>query len=138
MNNLMKNLLTKWETEEENQKTGGNMPLIDRKHSGNMLLINSKYSGDVLFIERKLAELKDDSKYTSLPKLIELVKKPSNLTKTEKKKPHCPIFYSLAYFIDLLGRLCFCFSEDLAGLTDGLAMGRAKSRRRKFAVGFSR
>ena len=61
----MKNLLTQWETEEENQKTGGNVPLIDRA----------------------FAKLEDNAKCASLPKLTELVKKPSNLTRTGKEKP---------------------------------------------------
>ena len=60
----MKNLLTQWETEKKNQKTSGNVPIIDKKHSGNVLLIN-----------RKLAKLEDDAKYTSLPKLTKLMKK---------------------------------------------------------------
>ena len=74
--NLMKNLLTQWETEEENQTTGGDVLLIDREHRGNMLLIN-----------RKLAELEDDAECASLPKFTELMKKPPNLTRTGKEKP---------------------------------------------------
>ena len=48
----MKNLLTKWETEEENQKTGGDVSLIDRKHNGNVLLLDGEHSANVLFIDR--------------------------------------------------------------------------------------
>ena len=51
----MKNLLTYWETEEENRKIGGNLPLIDRKRSDNMLLIDRKRGDDVLLIDKKLA-----------------------------------------------------------------------------------
>ena len=43
----MKNLLTQWETKEKNQKTDGGVMLIDGE----------------------LAELKDDVKYKSLPKV---------------------------------------------------------------------
>ena len=50
----MKNILTKWETEEEKQMTGGNMPLIDREHNGNVLLLDGKHSGNVLLIDRNL------------------------------------------------------------------------------------
>ena len=117
-----------------------------------MLLIDSKHSGNVLLIDGKLAELEDDSEcvslpkfteleddaeYASLPKLTKLVKKPSNLTRTEKKKPHCPISHSLACFIELVGPPCFRFAEDLVGLTIGLAMGGAESRGKEVAVGFS-
>ena len=49
----MKNLLTQWETEEENQKTCGNVSPIDREHYGNVLLLDSKHSGDVLLIDRE-------------------------------------------------------------------------------------
>ena len=48
----MKNLLTQWKTEEENQKTSGNVPLIDKEHNGNVLLLNGKHSGNVLLIGR--------------------------------------------------------------------------------------
>ena len=48
----MKNLLTQWETEEENQKTGGDVLLIDREYSGNILLLDGKHSGNVLLIDR--------------------------------------------------------------------------------------
>ena len=61
----MKNLLIQWKIEEENQKTGDNMPLIDRA----------------------LAELEDDAECVSFPKLTELVKKPFSLTRTGKEKP---------------------------------------------------
>ena len=88
---MIKNLLTQEKTEEENQKIGGGVPLIDRELSGNILLIN-----------REFVELKNDVKYTSLPKLTELVKKSSNLTKTGKEKPHRPISHFLAYFIGLV------------------------------------
>ena len=75
------------------------MLLIDRENNGNVLLIDSEYSGNILLIDRKLVKLEDDAECTSLPKLIELVKKLSNLTKVEKKKPHHLILYSLACFI---------------------------------------
>ena len=91
--------------------------------------------------------MKDDAECISLPKLTELVKlpnltelvkKPSNLTKTGKEKPHCPISHSLTCFIELIGRLCFRFTEGLTGgLTDGLAMGGAELRGGEVAVGFS-
>ena len=125
----MKNILTQWKTEEENQKTSGDVLLIDREYSGNILLLDGKYNGNVLLIDRnfveleddaecasfpkltkledvaecaslpKLTELEDDAECASLPKLIELVKKPSNLTRTGKEKPHCPISHSLACFV---------------------------------------
>ena len=50
----MKNLLTQWETEEENQKIGGDVPLIDREHNGDLLLLDSKHSGNMLLIGRNL------------------------------------------------------------------------------------
>ena len=50
--NLIENLLTQWETEEENQKTGGNVPLIDKKHNGSLLLLDGKHSGNMLLIDR--------------------------------------------------------------------------------------
>ena len=49
----MKNLITQWETEEENQKTGGNIPPIDKEHNGDILLLDGKHSGDVLIIDRE-------------------------------------------------------------------------------------
>ena len=112
---------------EENRKIDGNLPLIDREYNGNMLLI-----------DRELEELKDDAEYVFLSKLTELVKKSSNLTRIGKEKPHCRIFYSLAYFIELFGQPCFCIAEGLAGLTNSLAMDRAELRGREIAVGFSR
>ena len=36
----MKNLLTQWETKKKNQKTGGNVPLINKEHNGNVLLLD--------------------------------------------------------------------------------------------------
>ena len=138
--------LTQWETEEENQKTGGNVPLIDREHNGNILLLDSEHSGDVLLIDREHPKaicysqiestrtLEDDFEYISLPKLTELVKKPSNLTRTGKKKHHCPISHFLPHFVEPIGRPRFCFAE---GLTDGLVMGGAQLSRREIAVGFS-
>ena len=122
----MKNFLTQWETEKENQKIGGNMMLINRKLGSNMLLIN-----------RELAKLEDDSEYTPLRKLIELVKKSSNLIKTREKKPHCPISHSFACFIKPVRWTCFCFAKFLTSLTDGLAIGRVELRRKKVAIGFS-
>ena len=110
----MKNLLIQWENEKENRKIGGSIPLIDKIPNGNLLLI-----------DRKLAELEDNTEYTSLPKLKELVKKPSNLTRIGKKKPHYPISHSLAYFIELIKRPYFCFAESLTSLIDRLAICRA-------------
>ena len=49
----MKNLLTHWKTEEENQKTGGDVPPIDREHNGDVLLLDGEHSGDVLLIGRE-------------------------------------------------------------------------------------
>ena len=48
----MKNLLTQWEIKVENQKIGGNMPLIDKEYSGNVLLLDGEHSGNMLFIGR--------------------------------------------------------------------------------------
>ena len=62
--NLMKNLLTQWGTEEENRKIGGNVLLIDREHSGKVLLR-----------DKRLAEWEDNAKCVSLLKFTELVKK---------------------------------------------------------------
>ena len=50
--NLMKNLLTQWETKEENEKTGSNVPPIDREHNGDVLLIDREQNGNVLLIDR--------------------------------------------------------------------------------------
>ena len=111
----MKNLLTQWKFEEENWKIGGNVPLIDRE----------------------LAKLGNDAKCAPFPKLIELIKKLSNLIKTRKKKLYCTISHSLACFIEFVRRLCFCFAKSLIGLTDSLAMGRAELRGEKVAIGFS-
>ena len=154
----MKTFLTQWETEEENQKTSGNMPLIDRERNSDILLLNGKYSGDVLFTNRALNDnmlliiesirsLEDDAECASFPKLTELVKllkltklvkKPSNLIRTGKKKPHCPISYSLARFVEPVGWPYFCFVENLTGgLTNSLAMGGMESSGEKVAVGFS-
>ena len=85
----------------------------------------------------KFTELEDDAEYASLLKLTELVKKSSNLIRIGKEKSHRPISHSLTYFVEPARRPCFCFVEDLAGLTDGLAMGGAKSRRKEIAIGFS-
>ena len=49
----MKSLLTQWESEEENQKTGGDVPTIDREHNSNVLLLDSKHSSNVLLIDRE-------------------------------------------------------------------------------------
>ena len=54
----MKNLLTQWESEEENQKTGGDVLPIDREHNGNVLLIDREHNGDVLLIDRAPAHWK--------------------------------------------------------------------------------
>ena len=123
----MKNLLTQWETEEENRKISGDMPLIDSKHNGNMLLIN-----------RKLVELENDAEYASFPKLIKLVKKPFNLIKTGKEESHYPISYFLTCLVELVRQLYFCFAEGLMGLTDGLAIGKTELRGEEVAVGFSK
>ena len=64
----------------------------------------------------------------------QLVKKPSNLTRTGKEKPHRPISHSLTRFVEPTGRPRFRFAE---GLTDGLAMGGAELRGGEVAVGFS-
>ena len=77
--NLMKNLLTQWKTEEKNQKTGGDVPLINRK------LAELEDNAECAFLP-KLTELENDAEYASFPKFIELVKKPSNLTRTRKVK----------------------------------------------------
>ena len=92
----MKNFLIQGEIKEENRKIDGNVLLIDRKCNSNILRINKKF-----------AELLDQAKYASLLKLIELVKKLSNLTKTRKEKPHCLISHSLIYFIEHVRQLCF-------------------------------
>ena len=133
----MKNLLTQRKIEEENQKTGGNMPLIDNEHNSNVLLIDSKNSGNVLLINRKLAKLEDDAECASFPKLTELVKKPSNLTRTGKKRFYCPISHSLACFIKPVEWLCFRFAESLVGLTDGLAMSGVELKGKEITIGFS-
>ena len=133
---MIKNLLIQRETEEDNQKTGVNMPLIDREHSGDVLLIDSEHSGDVPFIYRKLAELEDDAECASFSKLTEFVKKLSNLTRTGKKNPYRPISHSLNCFIMPIKWLCFSFTEGLVGLTDGLAIDTMELRGGKVAVGF--
>ena len=56
--NLIKNLLTQWETKKENQKTGNNVLLIDKEHNSNVLLLNSKHSGDMLLIAKNLQNWK--------------------------------------------------------------------------------
>ena len=88
------------------------------------------------FINRELAELEDDAKCASLSKLVELVKKSSNLIRTRKEKLHCPIAHSMAYFVESVRRPCFCFAKSLMDLTDGLAMGRAELRGGEVTVGF--
>ena len=110
--------------------------LIYKELGSNLLLINRKFGGNVLLIDRKLAKLKDNAEYTSFPKLSELVKKLSNLNKIGKEKVNRLIFYSLAHFVEPVRQLCFWFVEDLTGLTDGLAMGRAELKGKKVAVGF--
>ena len=50
----MKNLLIKLEIEEENQKTGGNVLLIDKEQNGNVLLLDGKHSSNLLLISRNL------------------------------------------------------------------------------------
>ena len=49
----MKNFLTQWQTEEENQKTGGNVPPVDREHNGDMLLIDREHNSNVLLTDRE-------------------------------------------------------------------------------------
>ena len=90
----------------------------------------------MLLINRELAESENNAECTSPPKLTELVKKPSNLIKTGKKKPYCPISHFLSSFVEFVRRPCFYFAEGLAGLIDGLSMGRADSREGEVAVGF--
>ena len=46
----MKNFPTQWEIEEENQKTGGGVQLIDREHSEDILLLDGEHGGNVLLI----------------------------------------------------------------------------------------
>ena len=89
------------------------MPLIDRELDGGM-------------------------KCASFLKLTELVKKPSNLNRIGKEKSYCLISHSLACFVEPIRRLCFCFAEGLAGLTDGLAMGGAELSKKEIVVGFFR
>ena len=102
-----------------------------------MLLIDRALNGGVLLIDKALIELENGAECASLSKLTELVKKPSNLTRIGKEKLHRLISYSLARFVEPIGRPQFCFVEGLTGLTDGLAMGGAKLRGEKVAVGFS-
>ena len=113
------------------------MPLIDREHNANVLLLDSKHNGNVLLLDRKFAELGNDAECAFFPKLIKLVKKPFNLTKTVKEKPHCLISYSLACIVEPVRWPCFCFAEGLVGLTDSVAMGGVESRRGEVAIGFS-
>ena len=94
----MKNLLIRWEIKEENRKISDNVSFIDRKYSGNVLLIDRECSGTVLFIDRELIELEDDTEYASFSKLIKLVKKSFNPTRTEKEKLYLPISHSLTRF----------------------------------------
>ena len=128
------------------------MPLINRELSGNVLLINRELSGNVLLINKKLVELEDDARCAFLPRLTELeddiectsllkltksMKKPSNLTRIRKEKPYCSISHSLTCFVKLVRWPRFYFVEGLADLTDGLAISKAKSRKKKDAIGFS-
>ena len=56
--------------------------------------------------------------------------------KTEKTKLYWLyylIFYLFANFIEPTKRFCFCLIEDL---TENLAIGRAKSKRREVIVSF--
>ena len=89
-------------------------------------------------IDRELAELENNAKCASFPKLTELMQKPFNLTIIKKEKPHYPISHSLTYYVESIRRPCFCFVEALIGLTDGLAMGGAESREEKVVVCFSK
>ena len=45
--------------------------------------------------------------------------------------------YSLTCFVEPVRRSFFCFAKGLAGLTDGLAMGRAELRGEEIAIDFS-
>ena len=111
----MKNLLTQWKTKEKNRK------IVD-----NVLLINGE-----------LAKLKDDAECVFLLKLIELIKKSSNLIRTGKEKLHWLyrlIFYSFAYLVKLVGQPCFYLIEDLI---NSLAIGKAESRKKEITVSFS-
>ena len=92
----------------------------------------------MLLIDKELAKLEDDAECASLPKFTELMKKPFNLTKTGKEKPHCPIFYSLSCFVEPDKWPDFCFIKGLMGLTDGLVMGEVELKGGEVAVGFSR
>ena len=94
--------------------------------------------GNMLLIDKKLAKLEDDTKCVSLSKFTELVKKPSNLTRIGKEKSYCLISHSLACFVEPVRQPRFCFAKSLMGLTDNLAIGRAKLREREIAVGFFR
>ena len=85
----MKNFLTQSKIEKKNRKIGGNVSLINKERSSNMLLMDWEF-----------AKLKNDAECISLLKLIELVKKPPNLIKTEKEKFYYLISYSLTYFIE--------------------------------------
>ena len=95
-----KSFLTQWKIEEKNRKINGGVPLIDKKLCGNLLLIDKKFGGDQLLIDKELANLKNDVKCVFFPKLTKLLKKLFNLTRTGKKKHHCPISYSLACFVE--------------------------------------
>ena len=64
-------------------------------------------------------------------------KKSSNLIKIGKEKPHCPISYSLACFVEFVGRPHFCFADGLASLIDSLAIGKIELKEGKIAIGFS-
>ena len=90
----------------------------------------------MLLIDRKLTKLENNAEYASLLKLTKLVKKLSNLTRIRKKKPHCPISYLLACFVEPVRRSRFCFVEGLAGLTDNLTMGGAELKGEEVAIGF--
>ena len=111
---------------------------INRTPNSGVLLINRAFSNGILLIDRTLAKLEDNAKCASLPKLRELVKKPSNLTRTGKEKPHRLISHSLAQFVEPIGRLCFCFAESLMGLNDALAIDRAELKGGEIAIIFSK
>ena len=91
----------------------------------------------MLLINKELKKLKDDAKFAFPPKLIELVKKPFNLTRIGKKKPHWQIFHFLTCFIKPIGQPCFCFAKAIKSLINGLAIGEAKLMEGKVAIGFS-
>ena len=75
--------------------------------------------------------MKNNAKYTFFSKLIEFVKKFSNIFKTENEKPHqlyYLIFYSLAHFVKPVWQSYFCLIENL---TNCLAINRVELKKKK-------